>query len=82
MKIHIQGEELIHLVYTEEENQPIIISMEINKNKKFQRVIIRTPQGDQRLLITTCGNYQKSVKILYNQCPNLSMVNIISFIYF
>lgn len=50
-----------------------IISMENDKNRKFQRVIVRTPKEDQRFLVTTSSS-SKYVKALENQCPMLTSV--------
>jgi len=69
--------ELFHFIGTTTENNDIknitIISLENNRNKKFQRVIIRTPAGDNRFLIST-SHKNKALKNLYNQYPPL--VNI------
>jgi hypothetical protein len=55
--------------------------MEQSKTRKFQRVIVRSAAGDERLLVSVTSS-SKIVKALYNQRPDLSTVFYFYFILF
>ena len=60
----------------EQDGGIVIVSMEDDKNRKFQRAIIRTAKEDTRLLVTTMS-VGKRIKALCNQCPDLHQVRFI-----
>lgn len=71
---------ITHYVGENSSGDIAIVSMEHDKNRKFQRVIVRTAKEDQRFLVSTSSS-SKYVKALENQCPILSSVITIIFLF-
>ena len=44
-----------------EYKDPVLVTMENEKHKKFQRMLVRTPNGDERVLVP--GHGSKAVKV-------------------
>src|SRR3990167_3857887 len=72
------GVKLIHFV-GEDSGNVIVVTTEFEKSKKFQRVIVRTAQEDQRLIVTATSK-SSILKQIANQCPFLANV-LFSFLF-